>query len=114
MRYYRKHPAVEFEIQGDTYRVEPEYNSNTCVWWKVGKDVKNHCPLDDPSFQILMPDEDWPFAMELYSELNTEDTKIHGEFLTLLNKAVRHFLPKGHPKWCPEKSEKYLHESGKR
>jgi len=36
-----------------------------------------------------------------------ESGKSKGQFLAQLNKAVRHFLPKGHHRWCPEVSRRY-------
>jgi len=109
MKTYKNPQAAEFEINKITYRVEPDYASNSCEWWVLGdsKHKRNRCELDDPAWPILAADEDWPFSMELYMLLDTEDTHIHGEFLKALNRAVRHFLPKGHPKWCPEVSERY-------
>ncbi|MBT4034199.1 MAG: hypothetical protein HOE61_05550 [Candidatus Marinimicrobia bacterium] len=107
MKYYRNPPAAEFKINNTKYRVEPDYASNSCEWWVLGESKRNRCELDDPAWPILAADEDWPFSVELYMLLDTEDTHIHGEFLKALNKAVRHFLPKGHPKWCPEVSEGY-------
>jgi len=107
MRTYNNPPAVEFEINKTTYRVEPDYASNTCEWWELGKNNKYRCQLDDPAIPILAMDEDWPLSFELYILLGTEDTHIHGEFLKALNKAVRRFLPKDHPKWRSEVSAGY-------
>ena len=109
MKHLIKPQAVEFEVNKITYRVEPDYTSNSCEWWVLGdsKRKRNRCELDDPAWPILAMDEDWPFSVELYDLLNSEDTHIHGEFLKALNKAVRHFLPKGHPKWRSEVSEGY-------
>jgi len=109
MRYYKNPQAAEFEINDITYRVEPDYESNSCEWWVLGdsKRKRNRCELQDPAWPILAADEDWPFSVELYDLLDSEDTQLHGDFLKVLNMAVRHFLPKGHPKWCPEVSEGY-------
>jgi hypothetical protein len=109
MKTYKNPLAAEFEINETTYRVEPDYDSHSCEWWEVGesKGKRNRCELDDPAFPILAADEDWPFSVELYMLLDTEDTHIHGEFLKALNKAVRHFLPKGHPRWRSEVSNRY-------
>lgn len=107
MKTYSNPPAVEFEVNRTTYRVEPDYTSNTCEWWVRGKSDKYRCQLDDPAIPLLAMDEDWPLSFELYMLLDTEDTQIHGAFLKALNRAVRHFLPKGHPKWCPEVSTGY-------
>jgi hypothetical protein len=107
MKHLNNPLAVEFEINKITYRVEPDYNSNTCEWWILGEDNKNRCELDDPAFPIMAEGEDWPLSFELYLLLSTEDTRIHGEFLRALNQAVRHFLPNGHPRWRPEVSDRY-------
>ena len=98
---------MEFKINNTTYRVEPDYASNSCEWWVLGKSNKYRCQLDDPAIPVLAIDEDWPLSFELYILLGTEDTRVHGDFLKSLNKAVRHFLPKGYPKWCPEISKRY-------
>ena len=108
MKYYRNPPAAEFKINNTKYRVEPDYASNSCEWWVLGESKRNRCELDDPAWPILAADEDWPFSVELYMLLDTEDTHIHGEFLKALNKAVRHFLPKGHPRWRSEVSNRYI------
>ncbi len=113
MKTYKNPLAAEFKIEGKTYRVEPDYASNSCEWWEVGDSTKNRCELDDPAWPILAADEDWPFSFELYMLLDSEDTHLHGEFLKALNKAVRHFLPKGHPKWCPEVSEGYKRQQAR-
>ncbi|MBL7046056.1 MAG: hypothetical protein ISR95_00225 [Candidatus Marinimicrobia bacterium] len=107
MKYCKNPLAAEFEFEGKTCRVEPDYDSNSCEWWIQGKRDKYRCELDNPAFPILAADEDWPLSFELYMLLGTEDTHIHGEFLKTLNKTVRHFLPKGHPRWCPEVSKRY-------
>jgi hypothetical protein len=107
MKTYKNPQAVEFKIEGKTYRVEPDNASNSCEWWVLGDRKRNRCELDDPAFPIMAADEDWPFSVELYELLDTEDTHVHGAFLKALNRAVRHFLPKGHPRWCPEISEGY-------
>ncbi len=113
MKKFNNPPAVEFKINNTTYRVEPDYNSNSCEWWKLGDTKRNRCELQDPAWPILAADEDWPFSVELYDLLDTEDTHIHGEFLKALNKAVRHFLPKDHPQWCPEVSEGYKQQQAR-
>ncbi len=115
MKIFNNPPAVEFKINNTTYRVEPDYASNSCAWWKLGdsKRKRNRCELQDPAWPILAADEDWPFSVELYDLLNSEDTHLHGEFLMALNRAVRHFLPNGHPKWCPEVSEEYKRQQAK-
>ena len=107
MKKYNNPQAAEFEINNVTYRVEPDYATNSCKWWEVGGRKKGRCELQDPAWPILAADEDWPFSVELYDLLDSEDTQLHGDFLKALNRAVRHFLPKGHPKWCPEVSERY-------
>jgi hypothetical protein len=107
MKIYKNPPAAEFKIDNKTYRVEPDYSTNTCEWWILGDTNRNRCELQDPAWPILAAHEDWAFSVELYDLLDTEDTHIHGEFLKALNTAVRHFLPKGHPRWCPEVSEGY-------
>jgi len=114
MRIFNNPPAVEFEINKITYRVEPDYASNSCEWWVLGERNRNRCELDDPAFPIMAEDEDWPLSFELYLLLGTEDTHVHGEFLKALNKAVRHFLPMGHPKWCPEVSSRYKRQEANR
>jgi len=109
MKHLIKPQAVEFEVNKITYRVEPDYTSNSCEWWVLGdsKRKRNRCELQDPAWPILAAGEDWPFSVELYDLLDSEDTQLHGDFLMSLNRAVRHFLPQGHPKWCPEVSEGY-------
>ena len=113
MKVYNNPPAVEFKINNTTYRVEPDYKSNSCEWWVLGDSKRNRCELDDPAFPIMAEDEDWPLSFELYMLLDTEDTHVHSEFLKSLNRAVRHFLPKG-PKWCPEVSDRYKRQEANR
>ena len=94
MRYYRKNPAVEFDFNGETYRVEPRPKQGGCEWWRVGSATKYRCGLEDPAYPILTPEEDWMFSTEMYMFLESEDPLEHTEFLTLLNKAVKHFMGK--------------------
>jgi len=110
MQHYTDPLGVEFKFNKITYRVEPDYDSNSCEWWRLGESDRNRCELDDPAWPILAAEEDWSFSVELYDLLDSEDTHIHGEFLKALNRAVRHFLPKGHPKWCPEVSDRYIRQ----
>ena len=94
MRYYRKNPAVEFEFKGETFRVEPRPKQFGCEWWRVGSTTKYMCGLEYPAYPILTPDEDWMYSVEMYMFLKSEDPAEHAEFLTLLNKAVKHFMIK--------------------
>ncbi len=94
MRYYRKNPAVEFDFNGETYRVEPRPKQFGCEWWRVGSATKYRCGLEYPAYPILTPEEDWMFSTEMYMLLKSEDPAEHAGFLTLLNKAVKHFMIK--------------------
>jgi hypothetical protein len=92
MRYYRKNPAVEFDFNGETYRVEPRPKQFECEWWKIGGRSKYRCRLEHPAYPILTPEEDWMYSVEMYMLLDSEDPAEHTEFLKLLNKAVKHFI----------------------
>jgi hypothetical protein len=107
MKHFKNPQAIEFDFLGKTYRVVPSYRSGSCEWWQVGSHTKYRCDLDDPAYQILTPEEDWMTSMSLYMMLDSEDMFEQGQFLEQLNKAVRYFLPKGHPKWCKERSTLY-------
>ena len=94
MRYYRKNPAVEFDFNGETYRVELRPKQFGCEWWRVGSNTKYRCGLEYPAYPILTPEEDWMFSTEMYMLLKSENPAEHAEFLALLNKAVKHFMIK--------------------
>jgi len=107
MEHFKNPQAIEFDFLSKTFRVEPNYKSGYCDWWQINRHTKYQCGLEDPAYQILTPEEDWMTSVSLYMILDSEDVVEQGQFLAHLNRAVRHFLPKGRPKWCPEVSERY-------
>ncbi len=107
MKHYNNPPAVEFEYNEDTYRVEADIDNKECIWWRVGSTHKIVCELADPAYQIIAPIEDWPVVADFGIYLNTEDMLDYGLFMARLNQAVRQFLPPDHPVRCKEVSERY-------
>ena len=110
MKHLNYPPAVEFEYNEDTYRVEADIDKKECTWWRVGSTHKLTCELDDPAYQIVTPMENWPVVADFEIYLDTEEMYVYGQFMALLNTAVRQFLPPNHPVRCQEVSDKFKAE----